>query len=308
MSGPRAELLATGQLGPEGVALLYRTVRQVVRLRNLPPPPGIQQWTDEALTEAAHDVFATRGPERLLLLASRSTDEGSFRAQLWQTVANDLASGSRRTERGRLSERVKDVLPHVPAVEHHGNTVRLADVDPTQPEPRFDELVNAASSVAIQVPAWDPNSDRNPPLAARESLVEALTAVLALAPNGLNHGVLVSVLAVRLGVHDAAEQMDTAALDAVIPPTRDDPGTVVAERDAGARLLDELTTSEQLVLPYLDESTAVIAEHSGLGRTKAWQTANSARLKLADLLDGDPSAAATLREAASQARSRWGLR
>lgn len=308
MSGPRDELLATGQLGSEGVALLYRTVRQVVRLRNLPPPPGLQQWTDEALTEAAHDVFATRGPERLLLLATRSTDEGSFRAQLWQTVANDLASGSRRTERGRLSERVKDVLPHVPGIQQDGNAIRLAEVDRTQPEPRFDELVDATSSVTIRVPAWDPNSDRNPPLADRDSLVEALSAMLALAPNGLNHGLLVSVLAVRLGVHDAAEQMDPTALDGVTPPTRRDPGAVVAERDAGARLLDELTTSEQMVLPYLDESTAVIAEHSGLGRTTAWKTANSAKLKLADLLDGDLAAAATLREAADQARSRWGLR
>ena len=307
MSGPRDELLTTGQLGPEGVALLYCTVRQVVRIRNLPPPPGLSLWTEEALTEAAHDVFSSRGPERLLRVATRSTDEGSFKAQLWQTVANDLASGSRRTERGRLSERIKDVLPHVPGVQSEG-VVRLHGVDATLPEPRFDELVTAASSVAIRVPAWDPLSDRNPPIADRDSLVEMIAAVLALAPQGLTRGGLVSVLAVRLGVHDAPEQMDAVALDALAPPSLEDPASMTADRDAGIQLLTELTTSEQMVLPYLDESTSVIAEHSGLGRTKAWQTANSARIRLAELLRDDPSPEATLREAVSQARSRWGLR
>lgn len=308
MNGPREELLTTGQLGPMGVELLYETVRQVIRMRNLPPPPGLAIWTHDALVEAAHDIFVSRGPERLLLLAARSSDEPSFRAQLWKTVVNDLASTGRKTETGRLSERLKDVLPSIPGVVRGDGVIRLHSVDESLPEPRFDELVTAAALVAVTVPTWDPNSGRRPPLADRASLVDMIKAILSLAPRGLAHSGLVEVVAVRLGVHDAPELVDETALDAYASHASENPESIAVDRDAGERLLDNLSTAEQMVLPYLGESVTVIAEGSGLKRTKAHQTARSVRLKLVDLLADDPSPEATLREARSQARTRWGLR
>ncbi len=309
MSGPRQELLDTGTLGPLGVDLLYRTVRQVVRMRNFPPPPGLERWTPDAVVEAAHDVFAARqGPARLLTVATRSTDEDSFRASLWQLVVNDLVSTGRRTERGRLSERLKDVLKHVPDLVQQGDLLRLTSVDPTRPEPRFDELVQAAAAVPITTPAWSQTSSRSAPVADRDSLVAVIAAVLSRSPLGLPYRTVVDVVAVRLGVQDSAEQVDHTVLDALAPPAADDPAMTAAGSDAGRRLVDQLTVAQQLVLPYLDVAVSVIAEHSGLGRTKAWETANATRLLLADLLAGDPSPAVTLREAAVMVRARWGLR
>jgi hypothetical protein len=317
VSGAREELLTTGALGEAGVELLYRTTRQVVRMRNLPPPPGLAAWTADALVEAAHDVLAHRkGVARLLTLAGNSTDEGSFRAQLWTLVANDLTSAGRRTERGRLAERVRDVLPHVDGVSEDAGRVRLgparadnvatgdADVD----EPRFDELVAAASSVPVVLPAWNPLSTHAAPVADRASLTGMIRAVLERAPAGLPFATLVDVLAARLGVHDAPSGAEHDLLDALAPPARDDPAAAAAARDAAVRVLEQLTLAQQLVLPYLDEPATVVAAHTGLGRTKAWQTVGATRLLLAQLLADDPSPEQTVREAAALVRSRWGVR
>lgn len=312
MSGPREELLATGSLGEHGVRLLYRTVRQVVRLRNLPPPPGTTAWTADSLDEAAHEVLATRtGVARLVTLAARSVDEDSFRRQLWQLVANDLTTAGRRTERGRLAERVRDVLPHVAGLGQADERLYLigTDLDSCGGEtPRYDELIAAAASVPVVTPTWNPLSTHSPPVANRDSLVAMIRAVLSRAHEGLSFAGLVDLLAARLGVHDAPVSAEHDLLDALAPAAADDPAGTSAARDAARQLLERLTTAQQLVLPYLDETVTVAAEHTGLGRTKAWQTLGATRLRVAELLSGDLAPEATLREAIAMARARWRLR
>ncbi|KPM52734.1 hypothetical protein ACG83_24985 [Frankia sp. R43] len=134
-----------------------------------------------------------------------------------------------------------------------------------------------------------------------------IKAVLLVAPSGLSMTELVSTLAVRLRVYDMPDQMEISLLDQVAPPAMEDPAGLAEDREAGARLLAHLTPHEQMVLPYLDESATVVARQTGLGRTKAWQTANSTRLKLAELMQDDQEAAGALREAASMARAAWRL-
>lgn len=313
MSGARDELLTTGTLGEAGVALLYRTVRQVVRGRNLPPPPGLRAWTADALAEAAHDVLGhRRGVARLLTLATSSTDEDSFRVQLWTLVANDLTSAGRRTERGRLAERLRDVLPHVDGLSERDGRLHLdaaaGPADGAGDEPRYDELVAAAADVPVVVPAWNPLSTHAAPVADRHSLAAMIRTVLERAPDGLAFSTLVDVLAARLGVHDAPVGAEHDVLDGLAPPAADDPAATSAARDAARRLVAQLTVTQQLVLPYLDETATVVAAQSGLGRTKAWQTVGATQLLLAQLLADDPSPEATLREATTLVRDRWGLR
>lgn len=315
MSGAREDLLTTGTLGEAGVALLYRTVRQVVRLRNLPPPPGLTAWTPDAVAEAAHDVLVhRRGVARLLTLATNSSDEDSFRRQLWQLVANDLNSAGRRTQRGRLAERLRDVLPHADGVSERDGRLHLdaskggGTSHGAGDEPRYDELVTAAAAVAPVVPAWNPLSTHAAPVADRDSLVAMIRAVLQRAPSGLPFATLVDVLAARLGVHDAPIGAEHDVLDELAPPAADDPAATSAARDAARRLTAQLTVAQQLVLPYLDETATVVAAQTGLGRTTAWQTVGATRLLLAQLLVEDPSPDATLREATALVREGWGLR
>lgn len=306
MSGPWEELRDSGVLGESGVDLLYETVRKVVALRNLPPPDGLTTWTSDQLVEIAHDVFAHRkGPERLLSLAHRSTDEATFRAQLFKLVANDLASRNRKTERGKLHERLRVVVEGLTDVETDGKQIRLVGMEEGSRPARFDELVSAASTVAQVVPPWNPLSTHAPPIADRDSLEEMILAVLIAARSPISLGALTAVLAVRLGVHDAPVHRDDDGWERITPVSYADPGSEVGAVDAAERLLANLNMKEQMVLPYLDESTTEIAKTTGLGRTTAYKAADMARFKVRRFLADDPEAAATLGAAVDRVRSRW---
>jgi hypothetical protein len=308
VTGPWQELRETGALGPAGVALLYELVRKAVAVKNLPAPDGQRNWPPDALVEVAHDVFAHRkGPERLLSLANRSTDEDSFRNQLYTLVANDLASRNRRTERGRLHDRLGDVVDGMADVEHDGRLIRLTGCYELHREARFDELVAAASTVAPVVPAWNPLSPHTPPVADRASLDAMIRAVLRTAGGWISRGDLTAVLAVRLGVHDAPVHRDDEGWERIAPVSYADPAAQVGKLDAADRLLAGLNPQEQMVLPYLDDSATEIAKATGLGRTTAYKAAERARFKVKQALDGDPDAAATLGAAAERALGRWRL-
>lgn len=307
MTGPREELLASGTLGPVGIALLYRTVRQVVRMRNLPPPTGYQQWDEDAFTEAGNEVFASRGgTARFVALAAGSFDEDSFRKSLWTTVARDLVSHGRRTERGALAERVADVLPHVPdVVELPSGRLGLTssvkgrgqDAGAAAAPARYDELIAAAADVMVTVPAWDEASSRRAPLADRPSFVAMISAVLGRCPAGLPMAELVDVLAVRLGVHDAAVAHDHSMLEEYHRPARADTAATAMTNAAARELLSRLSITQRLVLPYLEDSATEIAARTGLGRTKAWKSQAELREVLQRMLADVPDAGSVLHAA-----------
>lgn len=305
LSGAREELVLTGSLGPVGVDLIYKTVRQVARIRNLPAPTDFQTWTPDAIMESAHDFLADRGPQRLVDLAVRSTDEKSFRTLLWTAVFNHLISAGRRTERGRLSERIKDVLPSVEGLIQEGRTVHLNLSSSVADMPlRLEELVTVASRVPIVVPPWNPNSSHRGPLADLASLVAVIRAVLTAAPGGIEYSMLVSILAIRLQVNDSPTSMDVGILDLVASIETNDPAIAAGAADSGARLVSQLSPNERLVLPYLGESATTISAYSGLGRTKAWETASLLRSKLLAILEDDQSPETTLGAASTQILSR----
>ena len=308
MTGPREELLSTGSLGPEGVALLYRTLEQVVRVRHLPPPEGADKWSPDMLLEAAHDVYLHRkGAERLLSLAAGTSDEDGFRQKLWRMVVNDLASMNRRTARGKLHERLKDVTAGMFGVQCVDGLLRLPGGPERVDTARFDELVAAAASVPVVVPAWDPLSERDAPIADRVCLEKMVTVVLETAGTALTPGELTAVLASRLGVHDAPVYRDDDGWERLAPVAADDPSAETAAADAAVRLLDAMTVREQQVLPYLEESVTVAAQLSRLGRTTAHKAMSMAKWRLEDLLAGDPDAASTLGKAVDIVRARWNL-
>lgn len=307
--GPREELITTGTLGPAGVALLYRTVGQVVRMRNVPPPDGEQLWTADAIVEAAHDIVASRnGPQRFALLAARSTDENSFRRQLYALVVNDLISAGRRTERGRLSERLSDVLEAMADVVVEEGRVSIAGVgtDPGSRTGGFDAMLAAAAKVRVVVPNWSANAKRHAPVADRASLQEMVRAVLAVGPpTGIERSELVRVLATRLDVHDAPLPAEHSVLDRHMTTSHESADVGAIASVSGQELLTSMTIEEQMVLPYLEESATRIAELTGIGRTRAWQTTQRLRLRLALLLQSEATDAQAIASAADLARERW---
>lgn len=306
--GPRKELITTRTLGPAGIELLYRTVGQVVRMRNVPPPPGEASWTADAITGAAHDIVTARtGPERFTLLASRSTDETSFRRQLYALVVNDLISAGRRTERGRLSERLTDVLSAMPDVVVDQGMVRTVGTA-NAGTGGFDAMVAAVARVGVVVPNWSVEARRNAPVADAQSLQDLVRAALSAAPpSGVDRSELVRVLAVRLDVHDIPQSAEHSVLERHLTTSHEGADVGAVASVDGERLLSSLTIEEQMVLPYLDETATEVAELTGIGRTRAWQTSQRLRLRLALLLQDDHVDARTVAAAAVVARQRWEL-
>jgi hypothetical protein len=292
MTGARDEVLRTGRLGPAGAALLYRTVGQVVRMRNLPPPPGCDRWDEDAVTEVGNEVFVGRdGHARFVALAATSFDEDSFRSGLWTAVARDLTSQGRRTERGSLADRVRGVLDNVPGVIENAGRWTLP-ITTADGEPRYDELVAAAAATPIIVPPWAEDSPRRAPLADRPSFVALIEAVLGLCPTGLPLAELVDVLAVRLGVHDLPLPHDHTMLDEYGTSISADPAKLTAARDDAIDLVKALTPAQRLVLPHLEAPATELASLTGLGRTKAWKTAAEVRDVLTERLRDHPERAA----------------
>ena len=306
--GARAELLATGALGKAGVELLYTSVRQAVRLRGLPPPAGAPVWTTDAVMEAAHDIVVARsGPARIAMLAARSSDETTFRSQLFTLVLNDLASTARRTARGRLSERIKDVLATMDDVHASDGRFILDGVAAGQAA-SFADLAEAAAHVAVIVPRWSDQARRQAPEADAASMQGLVRALLRRVSTGLSHSELVAVLAERLGVHDRPAPVEQHVLEMLAPPARAETARDAVAAVGAEQILAQLTVEQQMVLPYLEDSVRDIADVTGLRRNKAWQVAQATRLKLAELLDDDPDSAHVLGAAAQMARTRWGLR
>lgn len=305
----RDELIQTGRLGTLGVALLYKTVRQVVRMRNMPPPTPAG-WTEDAIAEAAHDVFTARnGPARLLELAIGSTDEKNFRALLWKLVLNDLISAGRRTERGKLSERLKRVLAEMPDVRVDGNGLLwLINHDTAVRDVRPEQVDSALAAVPVSVPTWRADAAHSAPVADRASLEALVLAALGAGNGALTYSALVSAVAGRLGVHDSPDLMDHEQLDFLLTPAPDQTEDRAVSTLSGHQLLEKLTVEQQLVLPYLEDSVTVLTDRTGLRRTRAWTVSRELKVRLLDLLATDPDRGSTLRAAREEALRRWGGR
>lgn len=306
---PREELLSTGTLGAAGIALLYTTVGQVARMRGLPPPDGHDRWDDEAVLEAGNEVFAERtGAARFFELAVVSHDDVTFRSQLWTTVYRSLVDQGRRTERGRLALRLREELGRLPGCSHIGDVFVLDDVGAAPAPVRFDELVDAASRVPVNIPSWSADAVRQAPFADRDSIVALLRAILELAPDGLRLAEIVEALSVRLGVHDSATPLDHDSLAIHLDAHPANTAATVEDRTAAEELLDQLTPEQQLVLPFLDGTVTDVVNGTGLKRNKAWRVVSELKDRLRELLTADGDSAAILREAEQLAVARWQVR
>jgi hypothetical protein len=297
MIGPWEELRTTGALGPAGVELLYRTVRQVVRTRNLPPPAGEDRWTPDLLTEVAHEVFlgranGQRGEARLLILAATSGTESIFRSQLWTLVANDLVSAGRRSERGRLTDRIKSLCADLDRISTARGVVSLSGA--VQSDLSFERVVAALSRVPVAVPAWDALSPRTAPATDRASLEALVQAALDVA-GALPLSLLVDAVAVRLQIQDVPDLMEVDDLDRRSPLPDVERQSAIDE--AAVRLLGELTDAQRLVVPYLNDSATEVAKRTGLKRTRAWQCVRDVQEIIRRELEVDADAPLVLRRA-----------
>ncbi|MEV4511604.1 hypothetical protein AB0K00_21835 [Dactylosporangium sp. NPDC049525] len=283
------ELQRDGVFGTEATVELYRCVRAVARASNFPPPDGHPSWTLDAIQETAHDVFAdARGPQRLVELAVKAHDDGSFRRLLEQVVRNFLRDRARATTKGRLIRRLREVLNDdprfavVPAGQPGaGQNIELADgTTPGVWNGRLNDLVTAAYKVTeVSIVRWRADARRESPVAEATSLAAVCEAVLRAAGASLTIGDLADVIAARFAVSPTPVITPVDDVDPWLPGVDTvDHAQTEAEVLAGAeRLLAQLTPRERLVLAYLDEPVRRIADRTGLGKSAAAQIAARVR-------------------------------
>src|SRR5262249_30040066 len=172
---------------------------------NYPPPEGHQFWTLDAVVETAHEVFAdARGPQRLVELAVKASDDSSFRRILEQVVRNYLRDQARATTKGRLVRRLHELLEADPRFvtstrERAGRTVGLSDdMTPGLWNGQLRDLTVAAYKVTeVSVVRWRAEARRRSPVADAASLLAVCEAVLRAAGAALPISDLAEVVAAR---------------------------------------------------------------------------------------------------------------
>jgi hypothetical protein len=300
-AGARSELLATGQLGPAGAALLYQTVGAVARARNFPPPEGHGDWDRSAIEGVAHEVLAgPRGLKRLTDLVIRSTDEESFRRQLQGAVHNVLRDRGRATDMGALVRRTTEVLNHsvkfrtATAGQRRWTLAEGPDAPSKVPQ-RTLELA-AAGVGDITVPRWS-SASRRAPHADFASFERLLAAVLTAAEGSVTAADLAQSCRARL---DPAHIPLTVELDIleqapagyVESQTEEETLNRLVARD----LFDALSDRERLVLATSDQTVRDAAESIGLGHSQCGTLRKRLTSHLVSILSAEPDGEDIFRE------------
>lgn len=313
------ELVDDGQLGDQGVLLLYRTVRTVALARNFPPPEGHGVWTLDAIMETAHEFLTSpNAPKRLTQLALTAFDDDSFARLLGTAVANYLRSQGRTTAVGRIVVRLKDILTNefgftvVPdGVPGAGNVTLREHAEGDGPDGNLvwngdtSGLLSAAYSVAdVNVVRWRSDSRREPPLADAPSLRAVSTAVLSAAGGSMRFSDLAVVVGRRFGLGPVAAVTATDELDSLA--TASAGADLSAVQAAAADLVAELTPRQVAVLAWLGEPVRVIADQTGLAKSTVGWVSTRLRESLMTRLRDEPDGEDVLIAARELARDQAG--
>ncbi|MEU9396297.1 hypothetical protein AB0D86_40660 [Streptomyces sp. NPDC048324] len=311
--GAYSELTRDGTLGRAGAELLYRTTWAVVRARHYPDPAGRGYWLPDEIQELAHDVIVHKhgGASFAAYLVAHCNDDLSIARVMQAMVRNELADRARRTEKGRLMLRLREVLKSDLFIKKAGGrerytvAARASSADTRRPVQfgDYETMRQAAHSVTdVKLIRWNPEASRRSPIAEKDSIERVLQAVLTSVESPVELTELADVVADRFGILPTPHVMSWDSEIAFEPV---DSSTVKADTYKPEALLiwSQLDPEERLILPLLGESVRVAAEALGWRRTKTHSVMQRTTAVLARALDIDqveaiPSSSPNLSESA----------
>jgi hypothetical protein len=257
-----------------------------------PPPAGMKHWSDEAVTEIAHDFLVDhRTPKRLAHLAVHGLDDDGFDRLLHRMVLNFLRDEGRRTETGRLMLRLRDVLgARDEFVIEPGDRWRLASQPSTPSTVPAPVLLEAAwAEPDITVPRWSHQTRRQSPVADAPSLARLCQRVLAAAGGTVALDALAQAIGPRLGLAAlpiAQVVDDRDPFDTIAAPQRAD-GVVDSMR--AAEIFVTLGRRERLLLANPGTPVRELRAVIGVGPSQGAAIQAGLRTLLAAELEDDDS-------------------
>lgn len=307
--GAYEELAGSGRLGDLSLELLRRVGRQVCRTRGFPPPEGYERWTDEAVDEFLHEMFAKKGEKFVLDCFLKAVDDVSLEKLFYTSIRRFLIDQAKGTERGKLRRRfagrlaadskyrkVKDASPRWALAAHPTGAVWQGDLD---------DLVRAAWEVrGVWITAW--NSSGPTPKATEHALMTVLEAVLEAAGGAVREEDLAKALEARfdqLGTPEstAIHNGDGSLNDLVVD--KNEGADPVGVEVVAAEIWAEMSPEERRLLSRLEDGPEEVAADLGVGVHEARAIMEALREKLRLALTGDEDelhavSAALLRRAA----------
>lgn len=290
-----SELRDTGQLGEEGVRLLYDTVRRVGRRF---PPPGGGSWDSDKYLEVAHDFLTSRTNNPIATLFALAADDDSLSRLLSTAVLNYFRSLARQSERAKLLRRINTVLEEDPRfVQASARPLRWAllgqeDLEEYSGIPQV--LYRAAwHAQGVTVARW--RSATRTYVADRESIAAFAYAVLEAASGPVDLDTLLDVAAHRFDLREPPSLIDIDDVPVDHPEITEHPDGAMVDAEA---LWSQLTEQERAALPYLDASVREAARGLGLGKTTAAALLRRLKTLLADTAGSDGAVIVRLQELA----------
>ncbi|MFD8600770.1 hypothetical protein ACFV1S_01565 [Streptomyces globisporus] len=293
--GAYSELTREGTLGRDGAELLYRTTWAVVRARHYPDPSGRGFWLRDEIQELAHDIIVHKhgGAPFAAYLIAHCNDDLSIARVMQAMVRHELADRARRTEKGRLMLRLREVLRADRFAKVAGGRERYTVVDRSssaneshlssfETQERMRQAAHLVTNVKLI--RWNPEASRRSPIAEKESIERVLQAALSSVEFPIELAELADVVADRFGIiptphvmswdsEDALEAVDASAVE------------VGTYRPEALLIWSQLEPEERLILPLLGESVRVAAEALGWRRTKTHSVMQRTAALLAKALD-----------------------
>lgn len=279
-----------GDTGPY-VELIQAQALKLVR-GSLPHPEG-RSWDRESdVDELLADYFESPAYEQALIAA---VDDDQFAGYVFESLRNLVRARLRRTERGRLLVRLKDVMRKAAYVQEPSQFWRRSGDPEEASSTPASVMVEAAWSVDdVRLVRWRPDSQRNSPVAEGSSFLAVLDAVLDAAGGAVHQGVLLDVVAARFGIGPAPvlESLDVPE-DLEVADTADDgPETAVLDADGelgaadqAAQIWGQLSPREKQLFPRLAETARAVADATGQGKTPVNDAQRRLKAKLRLLVD-----------------------
>ncbi len=288
-----AEFAQAGELGDAGLRVCHRVMWS--QLRRLPILHDGRRCDDDLAWDFVGGFLAERGPRAITALLAEADDDPSFERQLTVMVRHWLVDQVRKTDRGSVLRRLKDLLVEEDGFETVPDSVpgagrwRVAGTDGPPWGGRLDDLVAAAYTVPARAIRWV-SEERRPPIAAREDLISILQTIAEAADfQSLDLHQLVAVIVRRFPatLDPEARSIDGDAQDVAWDGPA--PEDLLVEREEGisaagaaAEVFARLTPSERNLLPILDNVDAVRAQ-LGCGRSTAYNRVGKLKALLREL-------------------------